>query len=98
MGKFRAYNRFSIVVVLPNEEFKQKFVKMVDDLFDDVDVVDHSTFTGETGEEEYPAVIIKCDSGSGMVNGTCFKWDINCDPEDEDVRKGFTEFCRNFPL
>lgn len=98
MGKFKACNRFTIVVVLPNEELKTKFVKMIDDLFDDVDVMDHSTFTGDTGKEEYPAVIIKCDNGTGLVNGTCFKWDINCDPEDEDVRKDFMNFCRNFPL
>jgi hypothetical protein len=98
MGKFRAHNRFTIVIFLPNEEFKTKFTKMVDDLFADVKVVDHSTFTGNNGKEECPAVVIRCDSGTGLVNGTSFKWDINCDPEDEDVRNGFVEFCRNFPL
>ena len=96
----RACNRFSITVVFTDDKIKEKFVKMVGEVFADVNVVDKNVvFTGDTGKEEYPAVVIRCDSGSSsIVNGTAIRWDPTDDPDDPNVREGFAKYCINFPM
>ena len=90
----KLYNKFDIIVYFQNQDQAAKVKEKLEAKVDDLEV----EFDPNATKEGWYYLKLSCDSGTGMVNGTAFKWDSTDDPEDETVINNFVNFLKDFPL
>lgn len=91
----KLYNNFAIRVVFDLENQADAFKSKLDEKVDDLDIT--KRITEEDGVTYYD-MLLKCKTGSGLVNGTAMRWDKSDDPNDEETINNFINWLTDFPL